>query len=235
MKSKGKKLIVVCVLFLISMTASIYSQSLIIEKKNININLWAGVAGSRLTGQSSFPVYGPYNNSKIGLSFGASVDTRFKKNIFIEAGLFYSQLGGSTEEQTAADNNGKVLGKYKICQYLDYIEIPVLVKFYIKQKYLNIFLEAGPEITVLLSGREKFNHVYNSLMEYDKNISSQIAKLNIGVNLGAGISYKITPNIKLNFICKYLFGLANQIKNSSVEDEQKIRYFKIVIGPSFKL
>lgn len=125
-----KKIIVVmsiCFLFTIQTFARGFLPSVRKENK-YHISLLGGITNTNLTSKSSFPTFGPYDNSKIGLLFGGTIEKDLCNIISLEIGLFYIQSGGSSDTQTGTDEHGNELGDFHFIQDLHYLEIPFSLK-----------------------------------------------------------------------------------------------------------
>jgi len=104
--------ILICLLYSAQTFAQENSSKVQYKENKFDINYWGGVTISKLTSKSAFPTFGPYDNRKVGLTFGSTVEVYFRTVISVETGLFYSQLGGSSNKQTGTDENGNELGGF---------------------------------------------------------------------------------------------------------------------------
>ena len=229
-----KFLAVVCIFFCYA--TPILSKGELNPQHTVNkysINLWAGVVNSSLSGETGFPIFGPYKNNKIGLSLGFTGELFLTSIFSVESGLFYIQSGGSSEEQTGTDDQGRVLGKFHFTQELEYLELPIYLKINYNIKGLNSFLLFGPNWGILLSATEKFKPDYTTSTEYNENIKEVISKHNFNINLGFGIKYPILNHLKLNTTCVYSIGIKDHMKDNSIAGSQKTEDLKIYAGLSY--
>jgi hypothetical protein len=84
----------------------------------------------------------------------------------------------------AAD--GGYRGNYALS--LNYVNVPLLARV----KFGPVYLEAGPQISLLAGGSEKGSEVYNGTFELfyqevDRNITSRYRRFDVGPCVGVGV------------------------------------------------
>ncbi len=155
----------------------------------------AGVNFAKLTGDDLEDADG-----RTGFHVGGLVEIPISEKFSVQPELVYSQQGlqykdtfeGFTYEQ-----------KWK----LDYINIPVMAKFYVADGFA---IEFGPQFGFIMNAKSE-SSVGDNSQEFD--IKDDVAGFDFSA--GAGVSYKL-PN-GLFFQGRYMFGLSNVDKSEEEE------------------
>ena len=103
---------------------------------------------------------------------------------------------------------------------LNYINIPVMAKYYIADKFN---LEAGPQIGFLMSAKETITG-FGSV-----DVKSSLKSTDFGINIGAG--YDVTDNINVGV--RYCLGLS-QLQKELGEGETAAKNSNIQLGVGYK-
>jgi len=119
--------------------------------------------------------------SLIGFHVGGFAEIHVVQRFFIQPELLFSTQGTKVDVPSGADSDIK----------LNYLNIPVLAKYYIIDKKFNV--EAGPQLGVLLSAKLDGNDIKDFTRSVD-----------LGFNLGAG--YSFTDNLSVGL--RYTIGLS---------------------------
>ena len=153
---------------------------------------------------------------KWGFIGGLEAEYQAWRQIGISVGAFYSNEGYTY---------GDVEGIGKITESLHFLNIPVLVNFYIEPNILpGLALKAGVQFGYLLSGKSKTGS------ETLTN-TSHFKRVNISIPAGISYSYK-------NFVAdlRYNIGLMNLCNvDLDVEDSWKTNSLWITVGYQFKM
>ena len=153
---------------------------------------------------------------KWGFIGGLEAEYQAWWQIGISVGAFYSNEGYTY---------GDVEGIGKITESLHFLNIPVLVNFYIEPNILpGLALKAGVQFGYLLSGKSKTGS------ETLTN-TSDFKRVNISIPAGISYSYK-------NFVAdlRYNIGLMNLCNvDLDVEDSWKTNSLWITVGYQFKM
>ena len=153
---------------------------------------------------------------KWGFVGGLDAEYQAWQQIGISVGAYYSNEGYT---YGTVDNLGKVT------QTLHFINIPVLVNFYIEPNILpGLALKAGVQLGYLVSGKHKDNVT---------SITNTSDFKRVNVSIPAGISYCYR-----NFVAdlRYNIGLMNLCNvELAVEDSWKTNSLWLTIGYQFKL
>ena len=128
-------------------------------------------------------------NSRIGLFFGGFAELCINDSFAIQPELLYSQQGA---KYTESDGYDGTFG-------LDYIQVPVMAKIKVTEEFI---LEAGPQVGVLISAKDKYESPGDS---GEEDIRDDYNDIDFGANIG--INYQLESG--LNFGARYFFGLSN--------------------------
>ncbi|SHG85478.1 porin family protein [Flavobacterium defluvii] len=122
------------------------------------------------------------SNALIGFQVGGFAEIKVIERLSIQPELLFSAQGASFD---AIGNNNDI--DYR----LNYINIPVLAKFYITKQFS---VEGGPQLGFLVSAKRDGNDVKDAYKSTD-----------LGFNFGAG--YNFTDNFSVGI--RYTVGLSN--------------------------
>ncbi|RZJ55927.1 MAG: PorT family protein [Flavobacterium sp.] len=141
-------------------------------------------------------------SSKIGFHVGGFAEFKLSDKFSIQPELLFSTQGAKSDGQ---EEDGIA---YDAKLNLSYLNIPVMAKFYVAEKFS---LEAGPQIGFLLSAKSKYEA--GSFSE-DVDVKDAYESIDFGVNFGAG--YDFTENLSAGV--RYNLGLANIAKTEDGGD-----------------
>lgn len=147
-------------------------------------------------------------NSKAGFNFGGVVGLRVSEAtpLFLESGLYYTERGGKK-------------GKAQVG--LDYLEIPILIKYGVQvADDIAVLPYIGPSFGLGIAGKSKPGNVNSFSNKGGYN------RPDVGIKLGCGAEYN-----KLYLETGYQFGMANIL--DSDEDEVHGNAFFINFGVNF--
>lgn len=128
-------------------------------------------------------VGGDVDNTKslVGFHVGGFAEIHVVEKFFIQPELLYSAQGTKYDGAFGSDADFK----------LNYLNIPVLAKYYIIDKKFNV--EAGPQLGILLSAKAE-----------GEDIKDFTRSVDFGFNIGAG--YSFTDNFSVGL--RYTIGLS---------------------------
>ncbi|MFC0776542.1 porin family protein [Flavobacterium sp. HJSW_4] len=131
------------------------------------------------------------NKTLVGFHVGGLAEIHVVEKFYIQPELLYSAQGAKFDGPFGSDGDLK----------LNYLNIPVLAKYYIVDKKFNV--EAGPQLGILLSAKGN-----------GEDVKDYTRSTDFGFNLGAG--YSFTENFSVGL--RYTIGLSpisdNDIDNS---------------------
>ena len=154
----------------------------------------AGIKG----GLNSATLTGYTGNSRISGHAGVFVHNVINNRWCFQPELLFSGEGqryfGDGEKRTIA---------------LDYIQLPLMIQYFpIRQLYL----EAGPQVGILASARDKGS---NGLAI---NIKNDFSNAQVGMNIGVGVK----ANNSIGFYGRYCFGLTDVSTFDNIVDHSRV-------------
>lgn len=176
--------------------------------QNISFGPKAGINVSSLRGEESYDF-----ESKVGWHLGAFVHFPISEWFAVQGEVFYSRQGAKQEITVVNFDNNANLQEEKVMLNvkLDYINIPVLTKFY-PTTGLNLFL--GPQVGFLVAAHEKV--MTGEYKNAENDISKVLRDMDFGLVFGAGYDF----DFGLIFQARYYWGLANINKLRLVSDDE---------------
>ena len=186
-------------LFLLVFTVSSHAQS-VGPKVGINIASWAG--------DDQFD--DDFFTSNTVFQFGAVAELPLTDQLSLQPELLFFQKGFGTETSflgvtSTTDNR------------LNYLEIPVLGKFFLTDGPTQIFVTAGPSFGFGLGGkaiRESGGDTEEVDIDFEED---ELSVLDLSLSIGAGAQAEVGPG-KVFVDIRYLMGLTNV--DDAPENEQ---------------
>lgn len=163
-------------------------------------------------------------DSRTGFHIGAVVEIPISEKFSVQPELMYSQQGAKSEEEfDGVTAEGTIR--------LDYINIPVLAKFYVAEGFS---LEAGPQFGFNAKAETEFE-VSGGGIEAEsetEDIKDDISGFDFGGALGAG--YEL--NNGLFFQTRYVFGFSdvNDSDGGDEDDGDAVRNGTFSVSVGFK-
>ncbi len=153
-----------------------------------------GLTNPRVSG-----LYGAIGHAtKIGINIGGFVEVAVTDKFSWQPELLFSTQGANTKESGLTD-------KSKL--NLNYLNIPIMGKYYIQNK---LSVEFGPQIGFLVSANEIYPDMQvDNLYGPSETIEDSVKKFDFGLNLGGG--YDLNEKLSVNL--RYNFGLSNIFKD----------------------
>jgi hypothetical protein len=212
-----KLVITIVVLFSISFS---YSQ-------NISYGIRIGDNWSELQGNFGFKTLNDMTDYyKINKwYYGLYLNYSFNKMLAIQPELNYKTRGFQYH-----NSQGILGGSWGGNVKLNYIEIPFLFNCSYGNK-LEVFMNVGPSLNVLVSGGEYDYFVWGSqdgiTHNYTRNIRQDFNKTIIGVIGGIGLKYLVQPRLLLfsEFRTSYGITSATEIKEYTDENTSTTWYY----------
>lgn len=181
-----------------------------------------GIKGGLNVANQNYSVDGfPSPSSIIGFHIGGFVDIKFSDKFSIQPELLYSTQG--SKFNLTVNNNGTDYNTDNVFK-LQYVNIPVMFKYYVVEKFS---LEAGPQIGFLTSSKMETTVLGQTVSQNAKDFFESV---DFGLNLGAG--YEFTKKISAGV--RYNFGLANVAKTDSGSNDKVTNgVFLVSLGYKF--
>lgn len=141
-------------------------------------------------------------------SYQINYDYNISNTLYVGGGLAYSKRGFTTENKDYSSS---------------YIQIPVRFGLEVyRNRYIEIRPYAGGYVGIPLEASEKIKDNFFSASVDNKN-------LDLGIESGANIGFRLNENYKINFIPRVQFGLSNIYQEYYYEKRRNIA-FSIGIG-----
>ncbi|WP_194766449.1 porin family protein [Tamlana sp. I1] len=159
-----------------------------------------------------------------GFHVGGVAEIMFSDKFSIQPEIIYSAQGAKSEESETFE--GETF-EYKSKAKLDYINIPVIAKYYVTE---GLSLEAGPQVGFLASAKGKDEVTIDGDTESDTEDLKEYVK-GVDFGLGLGLGYKLENG--LNFSARYNLGLANISDDEDSDDSLKNNVIQLSVGFMF--
>jgi hypothetical protein len=175
----------------------------------IGLGIKGGVNFANVSGTDAPP------NAKTltGFAAGGYLEISLPLLFTIQPEILYSQKG-TTYDQSIFGTNVKVTAK------LNYLEIPVLVKYSFPVPVVKPSLYAGPAMGILLSAKAKAEAAGQS---QEEDIKSQTTSTDFGLVVGASANIAI-----ITVDVRYTLGLTTIDKTGSTKGYNRV--FSIMVG-----
>ncbi len=194
-----KKLIFITAITIMSISA--------VKAQEIRIGAKGGVNFSTFSGDDLGDI-----ESRTGFHIGGLVEIPITEKFWVQPEVLYTAQGAEYTE------SGSILGisyEDKISAKLDYIQLPVMAKFYVVE---GLAFEAGPQVSFLVSKKGEFERRSGGTTVMTEGDLNDISS--IDVSLGGGVSYRLPMGVF--FGARYNYGLTN-VNDGDNADDQKIR------------
>jgi opacity protein-like surface antigen len=170
-----------------------------------------GLNSSNLRGDMDF-------DSKIGFNVGAFAEISLLDKFIFQPELLFSTQGAKFE---TSDANAAVSIK------VNYLNIPLMLKYGVTDK---LFLEFGPQLGFLLSGKSKFEVTYGGETDSEEeDIKDSSKSFDFGLNFGA--SFDVAENIMIG--ARYNLGVSNINDDDRDDDKAQNAVFYLSLGYRF--
>jgi len=154
---------------------------------------------------------------KTGFHVGAVAEIKFNEKFSIQPEVVYSAQGAKNTTTVP------VLGEVETTWNNDYINIPILAKYYIVDGFS---VEAGPQIGFLVKSEAKIESGNSSVKDDTKD---DFKSTDFG--LGFGLAYDLPVGIFVN--ARYNMGLSDIRNNTNSGDAIKNNVIQVGIGYKF--
>lgn len=183
-----------------------------------------GVKGGLNISNFSGDTEGMNLKSIAGFNLGAFAAIDLSEKITIQPEILYSTLGAKAVNVSAFYGDMLFTGDVKF--NLSYINVPVMIKYYVADKFN---LEAGPQIGFLTSAKTS-TKLDGSSQTVDEDIKDSFESVDFGLNFGAG--YDLTKNVSAGI--RYNLGLSNIFKTENGDDSKtQNSVFSLSVGYKF--
>ncbi len=162
--------------------------------------------------------------SKTGFTAGLMAEIPLIKKLSVQPEIMYSRQGVKITYSDEEVTNSK----YKSTISLNYLNIPVMLKYYILQGFS---LQAGPQLGILLKAENKS---YDNFLGYENNEKYNLSEYSNGVdasvNFGLGYQFKNKFYADVRYNISYTDVFKNANKTYVINNDMKNRVFQITVG-----
>lgn len=173
----------------------------------------AGVNFANLSGQDD-------SNMLTGFHVGAVAEIKFNEKFSVQPEVLYSAQGSKYEVSNS-------IGSYKATQKLDYINVPIMAKYYVAEGFS---VEAGPQVGFLtkaeLTQEGNIAGIVNG--ESTRDNKDTYNSVDFGVNFG--LAYDLPAGLFFN--ARYNLGLSDVVKDNN-GDAIKNNVIQVGLGYKF--
>lgn len=210
----------------------VHAQEKTKSSSPVTFGVKAGLNASTLSQYDRYDGYDNDQKMKAGFNAGVFVNIPVAEKFSIQPELLFNQLGSKSEEKYEFFINSDVLRqKFDYKTTLNYLSLPVMVQYNILPQ---LYVEAGPEFGILLSGKTKGDATMTNIsgntstQSFSNNISKDILnKFNFGIGIGAG--YYFTQNLAAT--ARFTAGITDVYKHNTGD---AIRNNAVQIGLAYK-
>lgn len=174
------------------------------------------------------------NDYKVGFSAGLYGHFPLTDQFAVQPEVNFTRMGGKYKDEVTEVGNTTVKNKNKTT--LDYIQVPVMFKYYPAASRFNV--EAGPQFgfNMYASNKQQTSTYANNMVyttEKKVDVKDDVKNFDFGVNFGLG--YNVTDNINVG--ARYYMGLTKITENTDngtqVGPDVKNHSFSFGVGYSF--
>ena len=147
-------------------------------------------------------------DGRTSFHIGGLVEIPISEKFSIQPELLYSGQGAKSEYDNSFGDS-LVIGKEKL--KLDYINIPIMAKYYIIE---GLSVEAGPQFGILVSAKNEYEESgFRGEISGEEDVKEFYNTLDIG--FGLGTSYRLNNGVF--FSARYVIGLTDITDDDDVD------------------
>lgn len=153
-------------------------------------------------------------DGKTGFHVGLVAELMLADRLALQPEIIYSSQGAKGEGSDSFEGEEE---SYEVDLKLNYINFPLLAKYYIKE---GLSLEAGPQVGFLLSADYDYTETYSFEGETETFSGSEDIKdemNSIDLAVAAGLGYKL--DMGLFFNARYNLGVSNIYSSEDSNDD----------------
>lgn len=158
--------------------------------------------------------------SRSSFHIGGLVEVPVSEQFSIQPEILYSSQGAEYKGSLTGYDDSKITAK------LDYIQVPIMAKFYAVEGFA---IEAGPQVGFLTSSKGEYETTVGDVTVTGDEDIENMKKVDVGIGVGA--SYRLPMGIF--FGARYNFGLTNINDDSDWDGKIRNNVFQLSAGYSF--
>ena len=202
---------------------------------NVTIGAKGGVTLSKVNFQPSVP-----QKMLMGMAVGCSVRYIEENHFGLIAELNLEQRGWNEDfKNMNSDYN------YSYKRTLTYLQLPLLTHIYFGSDKARFFVNAGPEIGVMIGSKTSANFDYanagsmadfqNSYRKIEQFTLPVDHKFDYGISAGLGMEVNFAPRHALNLEGRFYYGLNDIFKNHKTDPFQGSSSMSIMITLGYNI
>lgn len=186
-----------------------------------SVGLKLGVSSANI---SNVEVDGLWDDpsSTFGLTFGGFVSMSIGNNLYLQPEILFTQKGAEWKGSYFYDF---AVEDIKLVFRLNYLEIPVLVKYVFSGGSLRPYIYAGPYAGFKLSSKYRIEVAEESVEE---DVDAELKGVDFGLAAGAGLALEMGSG-ELSVELRYTLGLSAIEKGT----ESKNKVLSLMLGYGF--
>lgn len=210
----NKLVFIVTAIIMATATVTPAVAATLFSDHNISVGAKGGMSLSRVNFQSSVP-----QKMISGAVVGATVR-------YIEENHF-GLIGEVNFEQRGWNEDFSPLQGYSFKRQFTYIQIPLLTHIYFGSERARFFINAGPEIGIMIGDKTSSNFDYehagdNSDFQSNYRKIEQFTlpvkrKFDYGISAGLGLEISVAPKHALNLEGRFYYGLNDVFSNHKTD------------------
>lgn len=226
-----KKLFVILLVFgvVLSMTETNLAQ------KTFKMGIYSGInlagADRELLYNTTYMRNVSFSN-RMGMVFGVMAELQLAGKLYLQPEFRYIQKGGQVKNEqffSTSLTNG-IWREVKEVEKLDYLEVPILFKFaFAKPGGFKPYILAGPTFGSLSSAESEIETEGNDEKQNLK-VKDFFKSSDVGVDLGVGFDYPITPKMDLFVDGRFSLGLSEIQETESAYTKYKNQGIQVLVG-----
>ena len=154
-------------------------------------------------------------SSRTGFLGGAFAEARLSDTFSVQVEAFYTQKGFEISSATG-----------KATYRLDYVEVPLTAKATFCSGPLRPYLFTGPAVGFRLSAKTETSQTSGDFTDFTRSTD-------LGVDVGAGVLYRLDGGAALLLEGRYSIGLVNVFDSGPAGGTVNTRDLKILAGVKF--
>ena len=208
------------VLFILAIAIAVTGT---VNAQDVKIGAKVGFNLASITGDGD--VYGEDSDTKIGFNQGLFAEISLSDKFIFQPELLFSTQGNVYKQGSFDD-------LIKITIELDYLNIPLLIKYAVTDKFA---LEFGPQLGFLLSANTDVEGILfdNETISVRQDVKDSFKSIDLGLNFG--ISIDVSEKVMIG--ARYNLGLSNISDEEDIGIEEDINVknslFSMFVGYRF--
>lgn len=191
------------IMFALLISASAYTQS---SKLNIGVYGGAGISNTMMFS---------FDNTGFGYDGGLQLEYNISKKLSLVSGMGYERISSMLKFDINDSLNNPQ--PFTFNNRFNFITIPLLARVNFGSK-MKFFINAGPSFNYLVSQKSKsVNNTDNTT--YNSTNTELFNRLEMALEIGAGMSYPISEKISISMELRNKTGLTN-IRKSELSTQK---------------